>query len=210
MYSNPYGNASLGAAVTPSPDIDHLWNQWLNREDVQAAIFAKKPRVPHDDCSDIGYDVTWPSSLPDYAAAFTAGLKVLIFSGDIDVTTCPFASTQVGVDALTRTFPIDGAITRNWTAWQVSGVAGQQTGGYLELHKGFAFATIKAGGHEAPAFEPLASFQLINAFFRGELASLVETPKSTPPPAEAPKPRRRQSDVLREAMRKSQQRARDA
>ena len=132
----------------PYADVDDLWNRWLNRGDVQAAIHAKTPRAPHSDCSDIGYDVTWPSSLPDYAAAFDAGLKVLIFSGDVDVTTCPFASTQVAVQALVDAFPDAGAIVQNWTAWQAPGLPGAQTVGYLETHKGFSFATIKAGGHE--------------------------------------------------------------
>lgn len=87
MYSNPYGNASLGLAVVPSQDVDANWEAWLNRADVQTAIHAKTPRAPWSSCSDIGYDVTWPSSIPDYSAAFEAGLKVLVFSGDVDVTT---------------------------------------------------------------------------------------------------------------------------
>ena len=111
MYANPFGNASLGLAVMPSQDVDADWEAWLNREDVQTAIHAKKPRAPWSSCSDIGYDVTWPSSLPDYAAAFDAGLKVLVFSGDVDVTTCPFASTQVAVEALSR-LP-GGEVTRS-------------------------------------------------------------------------------------------------
>jgi hypothetical protein len=207
MYNNPYGNASLGAAVIPSPDMDDEWNRWLNRADVQAAIHARKPTSPHSDCSDIKYDVTWPSSLPDYAAAFDAGLKVLIFSGDVDVTTCPFASTQVAVDALERVFPTPGAVVAPWRAWQAAGVAGNQTVGYIERHRAFAFATIKAGGHEAPAYQPLASFQLIRAFTRGALDALPAPPPAPPAPAAGDAPRRRtQGSVLREAIRKSQQR----
>jgi hypothetical protein len=146
MYSNPTGNASLGPAVAPAPDVDAAWGAWLNRADVQAAIHAKTPREPWGDCSNIGYDVTWPSNIPDYTAAFTAGLKVLIFSGDVDVTTCPFASTQIAVDILSR-LP-GGEITQNWTAWRAAGaLAGHnQTAGYLERHAAFSFATIKAGG----------------------------------------------------------------
>ena len=128
-------------ATAPAPDVDALWGKYLNRADVQAAIHAKAPRAPWSDCSDIGFDVTWPSSIPDYTAAFEAGLKVLVFSGDLDVTTCPFLSTQVAVEALSK-LP-GGEVTRNWTAWDVKGVAGAQTGGYIEYHKKFTFATIK-------------------------------------------------------------------
>lgn len=202
MYSNPYGNASLGVAVAPLPDTDRLWGEWLNRADVQAAIHAKAPREPWGDCSNIGYDVTWPSSLPDYSAAFAAGLKVLIFSGDVDVTTCPFASTQVAVDSLSR-LP-GGHITRNWTSWAVAGVAGNQTGGYLEEHGAFAFASIKGGGHEAPGFQPLASFELINAFTRGLLGGLTGPARGAQPLRAAAAPAKRsQGSILREAVRKT-------
>jgi hypothetical protein len=197
MFSNPYGNASLGVATRPAPDVDALWGAYLNRADVQAAIHAKAPRAPWADCSDIGYDVTWPSSIPDYAAAFAAGLKVLIFSGDLDVTTCPFLSTQVAVEALAK-LP-GGEVTRNWTAWDVKGVAGAQTGGYIEEHKAFTFATVKAGGHEAPGYQPLASWQLISAFTSGKLSELA-APRE-PAPA-APPAKKSQASVLREVLRR--------
>ena len=203
MYSNPYGNASLGVAVAPYADTDALWGAWLNRADVQAAIHAKAPREPWSDCSNIGYDVTWPSNIPDYTAAFAAGLKVLIFSGDVDVTTCPFASTQVAVDALSR-LP-GGQITRNWSSWSVYGVAGNQTGGYLEEHAAFAFATVKGGGHEAPGYQPLASFELINAFTRGVLGSLTlpqPAPQAAAAAAAAPA-KKSQGSILRDAVRKT-------
>ena len=205
MYSSPYGNATLGAATIPFANTDDLWNEWLNRADVQSAIHALKPRVPHSDCSDVGYDVTWPSLLPDYAAAFNAGLKILIFSGDVDVTTCPFESTQLAVlelqvsvvilgfvcvqharlrenkifiavvrfalriifaycklhhharssfvPCVQTAFPDAGTIVSNWTGWQVKSLPFNQTVGYIETHKGFTFATIKAGGVRGRALE---------------------------------------------------------
>ena len=202
MYSSPYGNASLGLAVAPTQDVDAQWTQWLNRPDVQLAIHAKPPRAPWGDCSSIGYNVTWPSNLPDYAAAFREGLKVLLFSGDVDVTTCPFASTQVAVEALTK-LP-GGQVTQPWSAWTAAGVAGNQTAGYLEIHKAFAFATIKGAGHEAPGFEPLASFELINAFTRGNLEGLLASSSRSSSAAAAAAPRARtQGSVLREALQRT-------
>jgi hypothetical protein len=183
--------------------VDALWGKYLNRADVQAAIHAKTPRAPWADCSDIGYDVTWPSSIPDYNLAFEAGLKVLVFSGDLDVTTCPFLSTQVAVEALSK-LP-GGELTRNWTAWDVKGVAFAQTGGYIEEHKAFAFATIKAGGHEAPGYQPLASWQLINAFTSGKLGELATAPREEQTPAAPAK--KTQASVLREVLRKGRRRA---
>jgi serine carboxypeptidase-like clade 2 len=201
LYSNPYGNASLGPATFSSEDVNEMWTLWLNRPDVQIAIHANTPRTPWSGCSGIGYDVTWPSNLPDYQAMFDAGLDVLIFSGDLDITTCPFASTQYAVDALSR-LP-GGELVTEWSAWTVQGLPGQQTGGYLETHKGFAFATVKAGGHEAPGFQPLASYDLINAFTSGKLESLLQSKnKQKLTAAKAQPPKLTQGSILRSKMRK--------
>ena len=197
LYSNPYGNATLGPATAPVPSVDELWGQWLNRPDVQLAIHANAPRQPWSDCSPVGYDVTWPSNIPDYTAIFAAGLRTLIFSGDLDVTTCPFASTQYAVDTL-ATLP-GGQVTTPWTYWTVASLPGQQAGGYLEIHASFAFASVKGGGHEAPGFQPLASFELMNAFLQNRLTELV--PKATrSKPAQA-KTKLTQGSILRSKFR---------
>jgi hypothetical protein len=202
LYSNPYGNASLGPATYPVEDVNAMWVLWLNRPDVQAAIYANAPRSPWSGCSNVGYDVTWPSNIPDYTAMFSAGLRVLIFSGDLDIATCPFASTQFAVDALTK-LP-GGEVTGEWSYWTVQSMPGQQTGGYLEFHKSFVFATIKAGGHEAPGFQPLASYELINAFTSDSLTKLAAK-KQTPLAVLALQPPKKmtQSSILREKLRSS-------
>jgi hypothetical protein len=146
MFAEPFGNATLGVATVPTNDVSAAWTKYLNQPNVQAAIHAKTPRAPWDDCSNIGYDVTWPSSIPDYLAAFRANLKVLVFSGDVDVSTCPFSSTQVAVDTLSQL--AGGELVANWSSWAVSGLGGLaagQTGGYLEKHRAFSFATVKGG-----------------------------------------------------------------
>jgi len=203
MYANPFGNATLGVATVPTVDADADWTAYLNRPDVQAAIHVHTPvRAPWADCANIGYDVTWPSNIPDYTAAFAAGLRVLIFSGDVDVTTCPFESTQVFVEALTAL--AGGEITANWTSWAVQGLGGLaagQTGGYIERHRAFTFATVKAAGHEAPGYQPLASFQLIKAFVTNSLDALAAPP--APPRARALPGRATQSSILRAAVAKT-------
>jgi hypothetical protein len=205
MYSTPFGNATLGIATAPSADVDALWTRYLNRKDVQAAIHAAPPRAPWSDCSNIGYDVTWPSSMPDYAAAFAAGLKVLVFSGDVDVTTCPFASTQVAVRALEAT--AGGAVTQPWTAWHVPGSFGNATAGYLEEHEKFFFATIKGAGHEAPGFQPTAAHTLIRAFVEGRLREVAPLrpahSAAAAEDAQGARPPRSQAAALKRAMKMS-------
>jgi hypothetical protein len=203
MYADPFGNATLGVATTPTNDVSAAWTKYLNLASVQAAIHAKPPRAPWDDCSNIGYDVTWPSSVPDYLAAFQANLRILVFSGDVDVSTCPFSSTQVAVDTLSQL--AGGELKSNWTSWEVTGLGGLaagQTGGYIETHKAFTFASVKGAGHESPGFQPLASFQLMRAFVTGTLDQLAAVPTPAPTPAvEEPAARKlTQSSILRAAV----------
>jgi hypothetical protein len=169
LYESPFGNATLGPATVAVPNVDELWGAYLNRADVQAAIHAQKPASPWSDCANIGYDVTWPSNIPDYEAAFADDLKVLILSGDVDMLTCPFESTQFAVDLLAR-LP-GGEVTGNWTAWKSLG----QPAGYLEKHRKFSFATVKAAGHEAPGYVPVSSFDLVTAFIAGKAEELLMT-----------------------------------
>ena len=145
MWVAPSGNGSLGVETVTVNDVDAAWDAYLSRADVQAAIHAKPPHGGGDwvQCGGIGYTVTWPSSLIPYGAAFAAGLKVLVFSGDGDATTCPFSGTQVAIMAL-QELP-GAAISANWTSWSVNG----QTAGYIERHgAAFTFATVKGAGHE--------------------------------------------------------------
>ena len=195
LYESPFGNATLGPATVTVPDVDALWSAYLNRADVQAAIHAQKPASPWADCANIGYDVTWPSNIPDYTAAFDAGLRVLILSGDIDILTCPFESTQFAVDQLSR-LP-GGAVTRNWTAWTSLG----QPAGYIQVHGKFTFATVKGAGHEAPGYVPVSAFDLVNAFIAGKTDDLlVAEADAAAAAAAAP---RSQGSLIRSAVAKT-------
>lgn len=186
MWVAPSGNGSLGVETVTVNDVDIAWDAYLSRTDVQAAIHA---RPPHGggawvQCGGIGYKITWPSSLDTYSAAFSAGLKVLVFSGDGDATTCPFSGTQVAVIALSE-LP-GAAISANWTAWTLNG----QTAGYIERHgDAFTFATVKGAGHEAPGFQPYATYELVSSFVKGTLDKL------TAPPPPRPAPRRQRGDT---------------
>ena len=183
MWVAPSGNGTLGVEVDSVNHEDAAWDAYLSRADVQAAIHAKPPHAGGDwvQCGGIGYHVTWPSSLDTYGAAFAAGLKVLVFSGDGDATTCPFSGTQVAIMALTD-LP-GAAITANWTSWSVNG----QTAGYIERHgAAFTFATVKGAGHEAPGFQPYATYTLVSSFVAGTLDELAAPP---PPPTAPRRPR---------------------
>lgn len=178
LYSDVYGNATLGPVITAGGyDRDVAWDAWLDRADVQAAIHAQAPPFPPwQDCTDgITYALTWPSLLPAYAALEGAGVRTLVLSGDVDVATVPFATTQLALSTLNRT------VVRPWAAWTVTtGAGANQTAGYVEVYSGnLTFATVKAGGHEAGAYQPLATFDLVSSFIAG-----ADFP-SPPPPSPA-------------------------
>lgn len=87
-------------------------------------------------------------------------------------------------------------------------MAGNQTAGYFEEHKAFAFATIKAGGHEAPGYAPLASFELINAFIEGRLGDLAVPPVEAKPKVEMRVGgKKTQGSILRDKVRKTRRTA---
>lgn len=167
------GNGTLGLYVgAPAVDRDANWATYLNRADVQAAIGAKSPVFPPwNDCvmnNDWQYDATFPSSLPQYTALFQAGKQVLIYSGDVDVATCPFAGTQYCLNQMNR------PVLSGWQSWNVQG----QQAGYVQQYDVMTFATVKGGGHEAPGFQPLASYEMVNRFISTGNILGTTTPKS--------------------------------
>jgi hypothetical protein len=178
LYISPFGNTTLGPATVATNNVEEAWIAWLNTPAVWAAIHAQTPREPWASCGGINYDVTWPSSLPTYAAAFAAGLRVLVWSGDVDLTTCPFPATQLGVEALTG-LP-GGEITSNWTQWIVAPGGVNQTAGYIERHAAFDFVTAKGAGHEAPGFQPYSALTLFSNFLAGTIGDLVARPQKQP------------------------------
>jgi carboxypeptidase C (cathepsin A) len=193
LYADPTGNATLGPlVVSGGSDRDALWSAYLGRADVQAAINALPPPLgPWSDCANINYDVTWPSNLPDYAALFENNVKVLIFSGDVDVATCPFAGTQYAIQSLNRT------VVQGWTGWTVNTAGGAlQQAGYVEQYDTFTFATVKAAGHEAPGFQPLAAYTLIEGFITG--AGVAEVAPVKFVGVRAAPAKRTQGSILRE------------
>lgn len=195
LYADVTGNATLGPQIADGYNRDELWATYINRPDVQTAIHALTPPfAPWSDCANIGYDITWPSNEPDYAALFAAGVRTLVFSGDVDMATCPFESTQFLVNTLNRT------VTQQWTAWTVdTPVALGQVVGYVEEHNGFTFATVKAAGHEAVGYQPLAAYSLIEGFVTGKGLKTA-----APRKAEVAAPAKRtQGSVLREAIERT-------
>jgi len=130
---------------------------YLNRADVQKALDV--PTTQWNPCSDsINYDIVGNSMVPLYEFFFKAkpGVKILVYSGDLDILTVPFAFTQTCLGQLSPKIVVP------WQPWFVNGA----TAGYVEVYDKFTYATVKGAGHEAPEYQPLSSFQMIQRFMK--------------------------------------------
>nr|GMD15355.1 serine carboxypeptidase-like 25 [Ipomoea batatas] len=135
---------------------------YYNRPDVQKAMHANTTRIPYKwtACSETlnrNWNDTDDSILPIYRELIAAGLRIWIFSGDVD-SVVPVTATRYSLAQLKL------HVTTPWYPWYVK----KQVGGWTEVYKGLTFATIRGAGHEVPLFKPRAALQLLRSFLRGE------------------------------------------
>eukprot|EP00043_Microstomoeca_roanoka_P009833 m.93570 g.93570 ORF g.93570 m.93570 type:complete len:452 (+) comp14707_c1_seq1:353-1708(+) len=167
------GNATLGVGpvVPANESVYGLRNTWLNRPDVQAAMHVQGHPTWVTCCSEVGqsgspcqlnYTNNWTNMMPLYQTFFAdhPSLRILVYSGDLDIATCPFAYAQLCLAEL------GGTPTRTWQPWTVPD-AGNQTAGYVEVYPHYTYATVKAAGHEVPQFQPRTAYYMISNFING-------------------------------------------
>ena len=123
------------------------------RPDVQRAIHAR-PTQWAPCTNNINYTISGASMVPYYTQFFAAKLSVLVYAGDVDIATVPFAQNQACLAELNR------KNMQPWAPWFVNGA----TAGYVEYFDSYTFATVKGAGHEAPLYQPLSSFNLFSRF----------------------------------------------
>jgi carboxypeptidase C (cathepsin A) len=150
--------------------------QWLNRDDVRAAIHVVSQQEMKDmygdsersylwrDCGmkNVDYERGATSTLLPRFPALIERYHVLIFSGDVDACV-PYIGTQswtADVAAENQYTPVD-----QWHPWTVDG----QVGGYVSSwrtadDKEFTFATVYHAGHMVPKDEPVKGLALFDRF----------------------------------------------
>jgi len=143
---------------------------YLNRADVQTAIHAVA--AVWDVCNDnLNYTSSGDSLIPYYLKFFQEkpDLNILIYSGDVDVMTVPFAFTKACVHDLQKL----KTVTNAWQPWFVNGA----TAGYVEVYETVTYATIKGAGHEAPQYQPLTALNLFERYLtKQNLTAIEDTP----------------------------------
>ncbi|XP_031268538.1 serine carboxypeptidase-like 25 isoform X1 [Pistacia vera] len=135
---------------------------YYNRPDVQKALHANITKIPYmwTACSELlnrNWNDTDVSVLPIYRQMIAGGLRVWVFSGDVD-SVVPVTATRYSLAQLKLTTKIP------WYPWYVK----KQVGGWTEVYEGLTFATVRGAGHEVPLFKPRAALQLFKSFLRGE------------------------------------------
>ncbi|KAL7256572.1 hypothetical protein ACSBR1_010498 [Camellia fascicularis] len=183
IYAPPCNNNSDGSGTHTGRHIIHLPHRphpifrqisgydpctekyaeiYYNRPDVQKALHANSTKIPYKwtACSlelNGNWNDTNISILPIYRELIAAGLRIWVFSGDID-SVVPVTATRYSLAQLKLPTKIP------WYPWYVK----KQVGGWTEVYEGLTFATVRGAGHEVPLFKPRAALQLLKSFLRGE------------------------------------------
>jgi len=145
--------------------IDSYVEKFLNRADVQAALHVAPGFTPYwTDCTNkIRYDSSakdglLTSMLPVYDTLLAAGLRIWIYSGDVDGIV-PTAGSRLWIESLQL------KETEHWRPWYApSARQGQQVGGYFTRYAGLTFATVRGAGHMVPTTQPVRALALFKAF----------------------------------------------
>jgi len=144
---------------------------YYNRPDVQSALHANTTHIPYSwiDCSTT-LNTFWTDSefsmFPIYKELIAAGLKIWVYSGDVD-SVVPITGTRLSINQLSL------PITIPWYPWYFDN---QTVGGWTEVYKGLTLSTVRGAGHEVPTFQPERALKLFQSFILGQsLPSTVPT-----------------------------------
>lgn len=136
---------------------------YFNRMDVQKSLHANTSGRIRDRrwslCSDPVfdiYDMEVFSVLPIYSKLVKAGLKIWVYSGDVDGRV-PVIGSRYWVEALGL------PIKSQWQPWYLKD---QVAGRYVE-YEGLTMATVRGAGHAVPQDKPAEALVLIKAFLSG-------------------------------------------
>ncbi|CAM8914400.1 hypothetical protein QQ045_031828 [Rhodiola kirilowii] len=135
---------------------------YYNRPDVQKALHANVTKIPYrwTACSDV-VSHNWQDSdftvIPIYKELMAAGLRIWMFSGDVD-SVVPVTATRFSISHMnlkTKT---------PWYPWYTSG----QVGGWIEVYNNLTFVTVRGAGHEVALLQPRRGFIMFMSFLDGK------------------------------------------
>ncbi|XP_021730396.1 serine carboxypeptidase-like 33 [Chenopodium quinoa] len=169
-YTNKEENYGLRRPRIYSGGYDPCYSNYaetyFNRADVQASLRANVNRgtsntsVKWNVCNDNilnTYNATVQSVLPIYKKLIQGGLKIWVYSGDVDGRV-PVIGTRYWVESLGL------PIKTPWRSWYHQ----HQVGGRLVEYEGLTLVTVRGAGHLVPLNKPSEALALIHSFLTGE------------------------------------------
>lgn len=151
-------NNAAGCATTFDPCRDDKTTTYLNTPSVKAAIHANAS-ITWTGCSNIvnysRFDLL-SSMLPTYEFLIAAGLRIWVYSGDVDAIV-PTVGTRSWLEALPLTQ------TAALHPWMVNG----QVGGWTTEFNELTFATVRNAGHFVPELQGERALYMFSTFLAG-------------------------------------------
>ena len=134
---------------------------YLSLPEVKAAFHISSNAAKNwEICTDNG--VLNYTSLPQasfwaYPDLIAAGLKIMIYSGDVDGSV-PFIGTRKWISML------DMVMVQDHKQWYVD----DQVAGWFEVYSGLTFVTVRGAGHMVPQYKPAAALKMLNFFLQNQ------------------------------------------
>uniref|UniRef100_A0ACD5TVH0 Uncharacterized protein n=1 Tax=Avena sativa TaxID=4498 RepID=A0ACD5TVH0_AVESA len=99
-----------------------------------------------------------PSMLPHIKALTTTGLRIWLYSGDLDAMV-PVTASKHSIAKLQL------AVAKDWRPWSTA--PGKDVAGYVIEYKGLVYATVRGSGHVVPMDQPERGRALFMSFLKG-------------------------------------------
>jgi hypothetical protein len=170
-------NNAAGCATNYDPCRDDHTTTYLNAPSVKAAIHANAS-ITWAGCSSVvnysRFDLL-SSMIPTYEFLFQQGLRILVFSGDVDAIV-----PTLGTREWLRLLPlVEAEGIRPWTV-------DTQVGGWVTQYDKLTFATIRNAGHSACPLTPFSmrpqpTLHAVFFFFSQFYTRTLSLPYPSPP-----------------------------
>ncbi|KAF1766285.1 hypothetical protein GCK72_006241 [Caenorhabditis remanei] len=138
---------------------------YLNRPAVRKSLHIPSSLPAWQECSDeVGnnYVVTHFNVIPEFQTMIAAGVKILVYNGDVD-TACNSIMNQQFLTSLNLTVLGEQEIVNQ--AWHYSGQTGTAVAGFQTKFAGNVdFLTVRGSGHFVPEDKPRESQQMLHNF----------------------------------------------
>ena len=136
--------------------------EYFNRKDVKSALHVNTDINWNLCSSEVNkkYVKQPQGSFWAYPLLINSGIRILIYSGDTDITV-PYNANQEWIEQLKL------EVVKPWKQWRAYGNK-KNISGYYVKYEGFTFCTFRGVGHMVPEFKPKDAFYVFSKFINNE------------------------------------------